>query len=71
MNVEAFLSTDWVITVPGFEGNGRLGVVLGERALAYVQAGVGYFTGFGTTYFTAGGGVAVGRGRPCVRSMAR
>jgi hypothetical protein len=61
-NVEAFVATDGVIVVPGFEANGRFGAVLGERVLAYVQAGVGYFTGFGSTYFTAGGGVAVALG---------
>jgi len=61
-NVEAFIATDGLITVPGVEANGRVGAVLGDRVLAYVQAGAGYFTGFGSTYFTAGGGLAVALG---------
>jgi len=47
----------------GFEGNlnARVGAVLGDRILAYGEAGVGII--LGTPIYTAGGGVELGLGR--------
>lgn len=44
------------------EGDARAGFALGERALAYGLAGIGYFFGSGSTYWTAGGGFELAAG---------
>ncbi len=41
------------------EGNGRAGVLLGDRALIYGEGGIGWFFGSTQPHFTVGGGVEV------------
>lgn len=53
--IGAYINT--LFSPTGFvEGDARAGILLGQRVLAYAQAGFGYFFGAGT-YVTAGGGV--------------